>query len=91
MLGYPLTPLGVLFDSNSNNSHGQSYAQAATDIQVNANDGFWGAVTSSWNPLSHLQYCGGMTLFWMLLLKQLIIQRKLEFTYVFLFKELNHA
>lgn len=61
MLGYPLTPLEVLFDPNSNNTHGQSYAQAATDIQVNANDGAWGAITSSWNPLSHLQYWGDDT------------------------------
>lgn len=61
VLGYPLAPLDVLFDSNDSTGHGQSYADAVTDIQVNANDGFFGAITSSWNPMSHTQYWGDKT------------------------------
>lgn len=56
VLGYPLRPLKVLFVENDEN-HGQSY-DFVTDIQVNANDGIWGAITSSWNPMSHTQYWG---------------------------------
>ncbi|TAN53675.1 MAG: hypothetical protein EPN21_00820 [Methylococcaceae bacterium] len=57
ILGYPLAPMGGLFDPNST-GHGQSYANAVTDIQINANDGIWGAIASSWNPMSHTQYWG---------------------------------
>lgn len=56
VLGWPLGPLGAAFDTNNNGAHGRSYADVATDIQVNANDGLLGAFTSSWNPLSHTQY-----------------------------------
>ena len=56
ILGYPLAPLRVLFDPTNSTGHGQSYANAVTDIQVNANDGIWGTITSSWNPMSHTQY-----------------------------------
>lgn len=56
VLGYPLAPLKVLFDAANSTGHGQSYADAVTDIQVNANDGIWGTITSSWNPMSHTQY-----------------------------------
>ncbi len=61
VLGYPLTPLNVLFNPGNTAGHGQSYANAATDIQVNANDGIWGTITSSWNPMSHTQYWGDNT------------------------------
>ncbi|QJD29410.1 hypothetical protein [Methylococcus geothermalis] len=61
VLGYPLAPLGVLFDSTDATGHGQSYTDIVTDIQVNANDGIWGAITSSWNPMSHTQYWGDNT------------------------------
>lgn len=57
VLGWPLRPLHVSFDQN-NDDHGRSYADVVTDIQVNANDGILGVITSSWNPLSHLQYWG---------------------------------
>jgi len=60
VLGYPLAPLSVLFNAQST-GHGQSYANAVTDIQVNANDGILGAITSSWNPMSHTQYWGDDT------------------------------
>lgn len=55
VLGYPLAPLRVLFNANST-AYGQSYANAVTDIQVNANDGILGGISSSWNPMSHTQY-----------------------------------
>lgn len=55
ILGYPLKPLGKLFDDNDS-AHGQSYKYAVEDIQVNANNGIGGAITSSWNPMSHTQY-----------------------------------
>lgn len=61
VLGYPLAPLNVLFNPANNTGHGQSYASAVTDIQVNANDGIWGAITASWNPMSHTQYWGDST------------------------------
>lgn len=61
VLGYPLAPLEVLFDSTDTTGHGQSYADTVTDIQVNANDGILGAITSSWNPMSHTQYWGDKT------------------------------
>lgn len=63
VLGYPLAPLGVLFDHTNTTGHGQSYASdnVVNDIQVNANDGIWGAITSSWNPMSHTQYWGDDT------------------------------
>lgn len=60
VLGYPLAPLGVLFDS-TNTNHGQSYTHAVTDIQVNAKDGIWGAIAKSWTPMSHTQYWGDKT------------------------------
>jgi len=56
LLGYPLSPLGQLFGHSNENSHGQSYADAVLDIQINANNGILGAITSSWNPFSHTQY-----------------------------------
>lgn len=55
VLGYPLAPLSVLFNAQST-GYGQSYANAITDIQVNANDGILGSISSSWNPMSHTQY-----------------------------------
>jgi len=55
VLGYPLAPLSALFNAQST-GHGQSYANAVTDIQVNANDGIVGGILSSWNPMSHTQY-----------------------------------
>ncbi|MGJ0486023.1 MAG: hypothetical protein ACR65R_16025 [Methylomicrobium sp.] len=58
VLGYPLAPLKVLFDPANPTGHGQSYDQAVTDISVNASDGIWGTILSSWNPLSHTQYWG---------------------------------
>lgn len=58
ILGYPLAPMGALFDPSNSTHHGQSYAHAVTDIQVNANDGIWGTIASSWNPMSHTQYWG---------------------------------
>lgn len=58
VLGYPLSPLDVLFDHSNKTGYGQSYANAVTDIQVNANSGLWGAILSSWNPFSHEQYWG---------------------------------
>lgn len=60
-LGYPLAPLKVLFDITNTTGHGQPYADAVTDIQVNANDGIWGTIASSWNPMSHTQYWGDKT------------------------------
>lgn len=61
VLGYPLAPLGVLFKTQTND-HGQSYADTVIDIQVNAHDGTLGAITSSWNPMSHTQYWGDKTI-----------------------------
>jgi hypothetical protein len=61
VLGWPLRPLNVLFKANKIGAHGRSYADVVTDIQVNANDGILGAITSSWNPLAHTQYWGDNT------------------------------
>ncbi|BBL73235.1 hypothetical protein [Methylomagnum ishizawai] len=61
ILGYPLAPLSVLFDAGKPTRHGQPYASAVTDIQVNATDGVMGAILSSWNPMSHTQYWGDGT------------------------------
>jgi len=61
VLGYPLKPLGVLFNHNNTAAHGQPYDNVVTDIQVNANDGILGAITSGWNPMSHTQYWGDNT------------------------------
>lgn len=61
VLGYPLAPLGVLFDSTDTTGPGRPYTDVVTDIQVNANDGILGAITSSWNPMSHTQYWGDKT------------------------------
>jgi hypothetical protein len=44
VLGWPLADLS------------NDYAQAVTDIEVNASSGFWGWLSASWNPLSHNQY-----------------------------------
>lgn len=55
VLGYPLAPLACLYQEQAS-PHGQSYATAVKDIQVNANSGFWGALFVSWNPMSHTQY-----------------------------------
>ncbi|HEY8098337.1 MAG TPA: hypothetical protein VIE65_19930, partial [Methylobacter sp.] len=59
--GYPLAPLKVLFDPKNTMGHGQSYDNAVIDIQVNASDGIWGTIASSWNPMSHTQYWGDDT------------------------------
>ena len=61
VLGYPLKPLNILFNHNNTVAHGQPYDKAVTDIQVNANDGILGAITSGWNPMSHTQYWGDNT------------------------------
>lgn len=63
VLGYPMAPLSALFDPDNAkiNRHGQSYANVVTDIQVNANDGIFGALFESWNPMSHTQYWGDST------------------------------
>lgn len=55
VLGYPLKPLGVLFEEQCT-KYGQSYSDAVMDIQVNASAGVTGAVLASWNPWSHTQY-----------------------------------
>jgi hypothetical protein len=57
VLGWPLAPLGTSFNA-ANPAHGRSYTDVVTDIQVNANVGVIGAITSSWNPLAHTQYWG---------------------------------
>ena len=44
VLGWPLADLSA------------RYANLVTDIEINAGGGFWGWLTSSWNPLSHNQY-----------------------------------
>ena len=44
VLGWPLADLSA------------PYANLVTDIEINAGGGFWGWLTSSWNPLSHNQY-----------------------------------
>jgi hypothetical protein len=58
VLGWPLKPLKVLFNADKAGAHGRSYDEVVTDIQVNANDGILGAITSSWNPFAHTQYWG---------------------------------
>lgn len=55
VLGYPLKPLGVLFNANCT-QYGQSYSDAVIDIQVNASSGLAGSILASWNPWSHTQY-----------------------------------
>jgi len=44
VLGWPLADLS------------EEYKTVVTDIQVNAGGGILGWITSSWNPMSHLQY-----------------------------------
>lgn len=44
VLGWPLADLS------------EQYREVVTDIQVNAGGGILGWITSSWNPMSHLQY-----------------------------------
>jgi hypothetical protein len=59
-LGYPLAPLGVLFNPPTPpepQGYGQPYSSnMVTDIQINANDGILGSITTSWNPFAHTQY-----------------------------------
>lgn len=44
VLGWPLADLS------------EQYANLVNDIEINASGGFWGWLTTSWNPLSHNQY-----------------------------------